>query len=294
MDEETKNKYVEAGKIAQEARRKARELTEPGAKLLDIAEGIEGLIRDRGAKPAFPVNISIDEISAHYTPDRNSDEVIKKSDVVKVDIGAHVDGYIADTALTINPDGDQKELVEASEEALRTALEEVGVGKEIGEIGEIIQEKIESQGFKTVRNLGGHFMERWTQHAGDRIPNIKTASIQKFEDGDVIAIEPFASRGSGKVKEGAPGNIYRYLGGKARKRRERKLLKIIESNFKSLPFTTRWIDMSETQLKIAVRNLVKKNILHSYSILREVEKNPVSQAEHTILIREENIVTTRE
>ena len=116
MDDKVKEKYIKAGRIAAEVREASRELILPDANIFDVAEKIEKMIRDRGAEPAFPVNISINDVAAHYTP-MNKDEIkIKKGDVVKVDIGTHVDGYVGDTAYTISLDKKHEKLVEASQE----------------------------------------------------------------------------------------------------------------------------------------------------------------------------------
>ena len=293
MKREIKGKYIKAGEIAQKARKKAREVCKPGESLYNIAETIEKLIRDNGAKPAFPVNVSVNEISAHFTPIEEN-QVVKESDAVKIDIGVHVDGYIADTALTVNPDGSHSDLIDAVETALSKGIQKARIGTQIGDIGAEIQDSIESRGYKPIRNLGGHYMDRWTQHAGERIPNISTGNVKKLQNGDAIAIEPFATEGSGKVKETKPGNIYRYVGGKTRRREERKILKIIKSEFHSLPFTPRWIDMPEAKLRMAMDRLVQKNIIHSYPILKEVNGKTVTQAEHTVLVEEDPVVTTRE
>ncbi|MDY6777832.1 MAG: type II methionyl aminopeptidase [Candidatus Nanohaloarchaea archaeon] len=293
MDEETKDKYREAGRIAAKAREAAKELCEPGVALEEIAETAEKIVRDEGAKPAFPVNTSVNEAAAHYTPSKEDDQELSEGDVLKIDVGAHVDGYIGDTAVTVDL-GDHADLVEAARAALSDALHHIEPGTNLGEIGKVIQDSIESRGFKPVRNLGGHGLDRYTQHSGDRIPNVGTDKASRLEPGNAYAIEPFATSGEGKVQDASPGNIYKFEGGNARDRTARKILKQVKQDYRTLPFTSRWFDVSPARLQIAIRNLVKSGVFHEYEVLKEVGGGLVSQAEHTILVFKDGIeVTTR-
>lgn len=293
MDEDVKDKYIEAGRITKEARETAKEMAEPGAKLEDIAERAEQLIRDEGAQPAFPVNLSVNQEAAHYTPEMGDDRELSEGDVLKIDLGAQVDGYIGDTAVTVDL-GDNDELVDASAAALERVLDAVEPGLEAGEIGRMIQEEIESFGFKPIRNLGGHGLEQYTQHSGERIPNVETSSTMQLEPGNAYAIEPFATDGDGKVHDGAPGNIYKYEGGNTRDRTARKVLGKVKEQYKTLPFTSRWFDVSPARLKLAFRNLVNSGVFHEYDVLRERDGALVSQKEHTIVVLEDEVlVTTR-
>jgi methionyl aminopeptidase len=296
MDQELKEKYVEAGEVVQKARKKAREVAEPGANLKVIAEEVEGLIREEGLEPAFPVNVSIDEQAAHYTPSQDEERVLKADDVVKIDIGAHSDGYIADTALTVNPSGSRQEMVDEVERVLEKAIEFIEPGKTVGEFGRFVESEV-SDDYQVVRNLTGHYLGRYTQHAGVSVPCVDNASKHEFQEGDAVAIEPFITDGAGKIKNGKPGNIYKLEQDRnVRGRVERKLLGEIK-DFNGLPFTTRWIDNYGGRKKMAMKKLVQSGIVNSYEILNEENGGTVAQAEHTILVGAEdgeNIVTTRE
>jgi len=293
MDEDVKQKYIEAGRITKEAREAAKEMAEPGVKLEDIAERAETLIREEGAQPAFPTNLSINEEAAHYTPEMNDDRELEEGDVLKIDLGAQVDGYIGDTAVTVDL-GANDGIVDASASALERVLDAVEPGVEAGEIGRMIQEEIESRGFKPIRNLGGHGLEQYTQHSGDRIPNVETDSTMTLEPGNAYAIEPFATDGDGKVHDGSPGNIYKYEGGNTRDRTARKILGQVKDRYRTLPFTSRWFDVSPARLKLAFRNLVNSGVFHEYDVLRERDGAVVSQMEHTIVVLEDEVlVTTR-
>ncbi|MFB6114678.1 MAG: type II methionyl aminopeptidase [Candidatus Nanohalobium sp.] len=294
MDKEVKQKYIKSGKVIQKARKKAREIAEPGTEYKRIAEEIEGLIRDEGLEPAFPVNLSADEEAAHYSPGTDTERVLAEDQVLKIDIGAHCDGYIADTAVTVNPSGSRQEMIEANREVLRKALEFIEPGKTIGEFGTYVQNQIPDE-YNVVRNLTGHYLGKYTQHAGVSIPNNMNKSNHVFEKGDAIAIEPFLTTGSGKIKEGKKGNIYLEEGGNVRGRAERKLLKKIK-NFEGLPFSPRWFNDFSGRDKMALKKLVQAGAVKSYPVLREVEEGIVTQAEHTVLVGVDdgdNIVTTR-
>jgi methionyl aminopeptidase len=294
MKEQTKQNYIEAGEVVQKARKKAREVAEPGTNLGVIAEEIEGLITEEGLEPAFPVNLSINDEAAHYSPPPNESRELKASDVLKIDIGAHKDGFIADTALTVNPSSENDEMIEAVEEVLEEALEFVEPGITVGELGTFISNQVPEQ-YSVVRNLTGHYIDEYTQHAGVSIPNIPNSNTHVIEEGDAIAVEPFITDGSGKIKNGKKGNIYIHKGGKVRDRTGRKLLKKIKE-YQGLPFSSRWIDMNPRE-KMALKKLVNAGAVKHYPILKEVEGGRVAQAEHTVLVGAddgENIVTTRE
>ncbi len=295
MDQEAKQNYIKAGEVVQEAREVAREAAEPGTNLKKIADIIEKEIRDQGLNPAFPVNLSINEEAAHYTAAIDEDRVLKENDIVKIDIGAHSDGYIADTALTVNPSGKHQEIIDASEKVLEAALEFVGPGKKISEFGHYVENQVPEE-YEVVRNLTGHYLGRYTQHAGVSIPNIDNASGHRFEKGDAVAIEPFLTTGAGRIKNGKPGNIYKLEKDRnVRGRAERQLLGEIK-NFKGLPFTTRWISDYSGRKKMAMKKLVDAGVVKSYDVLKEEDNGMVAQAEHTVLVGVddgENIVTTR-
>lgn len=294
MEEEVKQKYIKSGKVIQKARKKARELAEPGKSYRELANDIEALIRNEGLEPAFPVNLSANEEAAHYSPGTDTERFVTEDEVLKIDIGAHCDGYIADTALTVNPSGKHQEMIETNREVLQKALDFVEPGKTVGELGTYVQNQIPDE-YNVVRNLTGHYLGHYTQHAGVSIPNNRNASNHVFEKGDAVAIEPFITTGSGKIKEGKQGNIYLGKGGNVRGRAERKLLKQIDS-FNGLPFSPRWLDSFSGRDKMALKKLVQSGAVKSYPVLREVEKGLVTQAEHTVLVGVddgENVVTTR-
>jgi methionyl aminopeptidase len=285
--------YKKAGRIAAKAKKYAEKLVKPGEKILDIAEKLEQFIRDAGGEPAFPVNIGINNIAAHYTPERNDAQEIKDNDVVKIDVGVHINGFIADTAITINPSKKFKPLIDACESALQKAIELAKPGTTFGEIGKAIEEEIRKAKFFPIKNLGGHYLEQYVQHTGEIIPNFNNFNKKQLKEGDVIAIEPFASTQGELVSEYGRGNIYKYEHGNVRTPIERKLLEKIR-NYRGMPFTSRWFKEYPLEtLLFFFGKMSNIGILHSYPVLVGKENSIIAQAEHTIIIDEKPIIVTK-
>ncbi len=297
MKTEEIEKIKKAGKIAQEIRKFAREIIKPGMKLIDIAYKIDDKIFELGAKPGFPVNLSINEIAAHSTPAFNSDETAHG--LLKVDIGIHVDGYVADTAFTLDMDDDKenKRLIEAAEAGVEVSVENFKIGARLGEIGKKIQDAIGKKGFISIRNLSGHSIERYVIHAGVTVPNYDLGNDDELEEG-LYATEPFATNGNGRVKDGKPSGIYRIEGdGNVRDNFAREVLNFIAEEYKTLPFCSRWIHRKfGTRGLLALRQMENAGILYQYPQLVEIAGGKVAQAEHSVLLLKggEKIVTTRD
>jgi methionyl aminopeptidase len=281
LDAEQYEKHREAGEILAQVREETADRVEVGASHLDIAEYAEDRIRELGGEPAFPVNISIDEEAAHATPGVD-DETTFGEEMINLDIGVHVDGWLADTAVTVDLSGNP-ELAEAPAEALDAALEVIEPGVETGAIGAEIEDVIEGYGYNPVVNLTGHGLGHWEQHTEPTIPNRSVSQGTTLEVGDVVAIEPFATNGTGKVTEGSDEEIYALeREGSVRNRAARKALDQITEQFRTLPFATRWLDSRRP--KMALRRLQSQDIVHGYPVLKEDDGNLVSQKEHTIIV----------
>jgi len=285
-------KTEKASSIAQEVARFSKEITKPGAKALDIAELLEAKIRELGAFPAFPINISINDVAAHFTPDVDDPLVIGDKDLVKIDIGAHIDGFIGDTAISIDFSNENGKLIEAAEKALDAAICTVRAGAKTSEIGAEIETAIKSYGFKPIENLTGHAIKQYDLHAGCEIPNISKQGGEEIKEGDVIAIEPFATNGEGRVSEGSVVNIFSLIEKKpARMREGRRVLNYVENNFQTLPFAERWLRKefnSKLLLHAALKELIVIGSIRQYPILKEVGKGLISQAEATILVEKDS------
>lgn len=291
LDEEAVEHYREAGEILVDVLSATADRVEPGTTHLSVAEFAEERIQEAGAEPAFPVNISVDEAASHASPGRDDDATFGE-EMVCVDVGVHVDGYIADAALTVDHTGN-RELVEAAEEALDVAVDTVEPGVHTGEIGAEIGSVIEAYGYNPVVNLTGHGLEQWDAHTGPNIPNRAVDSGVELEAGDVLAIEPFATTGGGKVTEGSAVEIYEVEdGGNVRDRRARELLETLESDYGELPFADRWLEGGRTEMSL--RRLERADCIRSYPVLKESEGELVSQAEHTLIVTEDGCEVTTE
>lgn len=295
MDSHILDCYIRAGKIASKVREKSRKWVREGERLLDVAEKIEAEIKSLGGVPAFPVNISVNDVAAHFTPTEADKNAFKKDDVVKIDLGAHIEGCIADTAATIylGSGKSEKSLVAASESALKAALALATPGRKIPEISAKIEETIRSHGFVPVSNLSGHYLGMYEVHASPSIPNVRTASQAVLSEGEVIAIEPFATTGAGYVKETGRVMIFSFAKAKPARLPAARAVLEFAKGLGGLPFASRWIREPAGLVKDrALSELVALGALHAYPVLKEESGGLVSQAEHTVIVGKKPRVTT--
>lgn len=291
MEKEVIENYKKAGKIAKEALSYGKGLIKKGASVLDVCDKVEAEIERLGAKPAFPVQISMDDIAAHYCPEEE-DKLIFEDQVVCLDVGVHVDGYIGDNACSVDLSGKHSDLIKASEEALKAAIELVKPGVKLSSIGKAIEQAIKP--FQPVRNLSGHGLEAYNIHNAPTIPNFDTGEGTELEKG-VIAIEPFATTGIGLIYEKGEPSVFTLTGKKSvRIGFVRDIQKEIEK-LSGLPFTTRWLTkkFSQAQVKFALKQFNQLGILHEYPPLVERSGGLVSQAEHSLLVDDEVVILTK-
>lgn len=293
MDDETIEKYRKAGKAGSKIKKEMMESIKPGMKIREIAEKIEKMIVSMGCGIAFPVNIGINEITAHYTPSSDDNDVIREEDLVKIDTGLHIDGYVADMAYTYS--SVNHDYIKAAEEALKAAIDAVRPGVTIGKIGEAIYESVKGNDLGVIKNLTGHSVDRFVIHGPPNIPNTRTDNNEKIEDGTVIAIEPFITEADSMVKDSTPTEIYSFVEPKpVRMREARDILEASAGQFHGMPFAKRWFGdvFSRMKLDMAFRQLEMAGALHPYPVLKEVSGRKVAQAEHTIIVADTPIVTT--
>jgi len=300
--------YEKAGKIVSKVRNEAVRLIKDELLILELVEFVESEILKAGAGIAFPCNVSVNEITAHYTSSTNDKTKISTGDLVKLDLGAHIDGYIADSAITIMTPGKDleekydtdiinknKEMIEASVGGLEAAISTVRPGVEIGKIGQAVEEAINSHGFKPVVNLTGHSLEQWNLHSGLSIPSINDNSTVKLKEGDAIAIEPFATDGIGWVTDTPQTYIFRYLKDKPfRIAHTQKVLREIKANYADLPFSIRWLSekFNENRLNSSLRQLSQAMAIYAYPTLKEKTNCWVSQSEHTVFVEGDGCTIT--
>jgi methionyl aminopeptidase len=290
-DKEALEKFRLSGKILRETREEIKRFVRENMPIVQVCEKAEALIREKGGKPAFPCNVSINEIAAHYTSPPNDEREIPEKALAKVDIGVHVDGYVTDTAFTacFNPEYDI--MVNTAEDALQAAIDNLHGDMAISRVGAIIEKTIKNRGFKPIANLTGHSVGRYLIHAGTSIPNVMQLSFAKVKAGEVFAIEPFVTlpNAGGRVEDSAEITIFRLVKAKSIKNMYAKqLLKYIEKNFRSLPFAERWLKgvVPNEQHVEAFKELLKSKALMGYPVFVEVSRKLVAQAEHTVLITE--------
>ena len=265
--------------------------------VFEICEEVENEIIKRGAKCAFPVNASINEIAAHYTAEPNDSITIKDTDLVKIDLGAQINGFIADTAVTVCYDAQYDALVQAAEEALDKAMSMVKIGVKASDVGRAIETTIKQMGFKPIANLSGHSLDQYTIHAGKTIPNVWSIGGFSLSGDSAYACEPFVttSEGGGFVRNGQIKNIFALNSRKKTKNEEAdKMLDFIWENFNMLPFALRWLTKKweEKEARNLLEHLIKKKAVQAYPVLIEIHEQRVAQAEHTFIPNENGVTIT--
>jgi len=291
MKDEIFEKYREAGILAAKILNRGAQGIRIGASYLDVVESIETQVKEEGAALAFPLNLSLNEDAAHDTASSGDMRRFVKGDVAKLDLGVQIDGYIADTATTVDL-GNNALLLQASEQALDAAIKKVRPGATAGAIGAAIQQEIESRGYRPVSNLTGHGLDRYILHRPPTIPNVGISGGVVLEEGMVFAIEPFATTGSGHVGEKTRMEIYSQIAQKpVRIPSARAILEMVKDRH-GLPFARRWLGMKKLDLTLPA--LVRSQVLRVYPVLSDIPGSLVSQAEHTVVVTSDGcIVTTR-
>ncbi|MFX1410179.1 MAG: type II methionyl aminopeptidase [Promethearchaeota archaeon] len=299
-EEEEKKIRIEslrkAGKIAQDVKKFIKPKIKVGTKAFDIISLVEGKIEELDGKCAFPVNLSINNIAAHYTsPLKDDGLIINEGDLVKLDLGVHIEGYIVDTAFSVNFNEDQslENIIQATEVALDAAKMMAKPKINTKEMGKKIESIVKGFKFNPIKELGGHQIERWIVHGEKQLPELGTQGGDIMEDGEVFSIEIFASTGEGTVHTTRNAFIYElnpYAGRvPLRRKTSKQLLGYINKNYKTLPFAERWL-AKEFRMGIAfgLQELVQQGKLQAHYVLAEKKGVFVAQSEETILISEEN------
>lgn len=274
------------GDVVHKALKFAMDLAQPDTPVLEICEKVESFIRANGAKPAFPVNIGINDVAAHYTARRGDTLRIPKSGVVKIDVGAQRDGYIVDAAVTVALGPVFSNLAKAAQSALSAAISAAKPGVKAWQIGEAIERSIRSFGLRPIYNLTGHMIKRYLLHAGYVIPNYPDKSAaQALSPEDVYAIEPFVTNGEGYVVEGKDVTILKLV--RMRHKAFQPLIDIISAEVGPLPFSPRWFPQLDD---LVFSQALKAGVLHGYEVLVERTRGFVAQFEDTIYVGEDSVI----
>ena len=284
-------KFVESGKILSQVREYVKTMQVRERKILDVCEEVEGKIRELGAGPAFPCNVGINEVAAHYTSPWDDIGLVPDGSIVKVDFGVELDGFATDTAIAISLNPRYDSMIVAAEAALQAALAAIAPGRKLSDIGTVVETSIERYGFQPIRNLTGHKIDRYNLHAGKSVPNVSGIESGRFEVGEVYAVEPFVTVKSaeGAVKDGEAAYIYRFVKTKGVKSKDAaQLIAYIKDTYKSLPFASRWVHNSwkEGDVTQAFEELISHRCVAGYPVLVEASGQPIAQAEHTIVVTE--------
>lgn len=294
MEEYNYDTIREVGKVSFEALQHSKKTVKEGRKILDIAEELENFIKEKGFSLAFPVNISINQNAAHYTPTMDDAYVLSGKEVIKIDLGARKDSYLGDCALTIDLSQNYSKMVEASEEALLNAISLVKTGREVNEIGREIAKTVEAKGFKPIRNLGGHGISRSDLHADIFIPNFDNGDTTKLEEGQVIAIEPFVTDGIGLVGDGEHLQIFQKTKeAQLRSQESRRISEFIDKSYSAYPFAIRWLqrefkELGEFKIRRALNELAGQEAIESFPVLVEKKNGTVAQSEKEMIVQKDS------
>ncbi|MDG6989275.1 MAG: type II methionyl aminopeptidase [Nitrososphaerota archaeon] len=281
--------YRKSGQITNQVKAVVRSAVKPGVGLLEICDLVKTEVESRGGSLAFPTGVGVNEMTAHYAPQNGDATTVREGDLVKVDFGVHIDGYVTDTSVSVTFNPEYNLLLEATERSLEAAVATARREPRTGEIGREIHREAARFGFKTIENLTGHTVDRWVVHAGKSIPNLYMPGMQSLKKGDVFAIEPFLTLGSaaGYVVDGDSRTIFSIV---ARKKTGVPELDgfadRVWAERKTLPFTPRWYaeEYGSRRLPEIIDRLVAKRIAKAYPVLVEASGSPVAQFEHTMAL----------
>jgi len=288
-------KWKKAGRIAAEALEYGRTLIKNGAIIREVCDKIDQKVIDLGALPAWPAQVGLDAVAAHSTPDYDDNSVFDNN-LVCLDVGAHLDGCVGDNALSVDLSGKYSDILKASDEALKAAIKTVKIGATLGEIGKAIQEVIEGYNLVPIRNLSGHGISPWVIHDKPSVPNYDTKDDRTLQGDQIIAIEPFATNGAGMIYEAEQGNLFALVNMKpVRSQYAREILNFITTNYKNLPFTTRWLikQFGAGKTSLALNELMRAGLLHAYPPLIEKNKGMVAVFEKTLYVGDKVEILTK-
>jgi methionyl aminopeptidase len=292
VDDHALQCFRRAGRIASECREWARQAVRPGVPVRTVLETIEAMIRERGGEPAFPAQSSRNSVAAHYCSPPGDPMCYAEGDCVKVDLGVHVDGFVADTACSIDLSADRRwtPLIKASEDALAAAIATVAADVNVGDVGASIERTILAAGYNPVRNLTGHGIGRWKVHTPPHIPNQAESGSARLRRGMTFAIEPFACTGRGYISERGKAEVFMLVRPPFKaKGLDRDVLRELES-WRGLPVARRYFTRHDPQIvDDTLSKLARQGALMRYPPLVEEEGVMVAQSEHSIYLGDDGV-----
>ena len=292
---ETLKTLRRAGQIAREVRELGAKLITPGASLRVVCETVESEIEKRGGKPAFPTQTSLNDVAAHDCPTPDDERTYQAGDLAKLDIGVHIDGWVVDTATTVNVGGTGNgRMIEAARQALAAAVQACKPGVPVRDVSAAIERAITSAGFLPLDNLCGHGVGHYVVHAPPAITNTVRAAEGRLPMRGVIAIEPFATDGTPKSGARGASEVFRLLPGA----KDRLAEFGVKANFadalmswRGLPIARRYFRSFGNELVAETfQKLERARLLHAYPPLVALSGRPVAQAEHSVYLGPEGVI----
>ena len=297
------------GKLTRVIRKEVSVLPKVGMDITQIIDYIERRIFEEGYMPAFPATVSVNDVAAHYTV-FDEGYLLKRGDLIKIDFGISQDGFMTDNAFTVEIETNEyKDLMKANLEGLNAVMDKAEIGVTMNELGETVHGVAKKYGYETIHNLCGHQIARNNLHSGMSVPNFANRNSMKIEDDMQLAIEPFFTKGSPKVKSCGPSNVTHLKGSKpVRDPVAKKVLGYIEENYTYLPFSKRWLvedvirklnpsapkGFDIRKVKYALKVLKAHGIIHEYDALSTVDGSMVSQYEDCVVfVNNKKSVITR-
>ena len=277
----------QAGRVASAARVFGAAQIHVGRTLVEVRSAVEAEIQRRGASLAFPVQIAVNETAAHFCPAAADARAFEEGDLAKLDIGVHVDGWVVDTAVTVNVGrrAGRQPLIDAAEAALHAALTAARPGALIYEVSQAIETVLRSRGLRPVESLCGHGVGRWTVHCPPAVPNRPEGDHRtRLEPETVVALEVFATDGDGHVEERGDASIYRLDPLAPTELADLELIGALRA-FRGLPFAAHQLPgFSAERVATAIAALTAAGQLRSYRPLVDASASAIAQAEHTIYV----------
>ena len=288
--------FVKAGRIAGRVISEVAREVKPGVKVLRICTLAESKIIEYGGKPAFPCNVSINNEAAHYTSPYGDSRTFPDRGLVKIDLGAHVNGHLSDTAVTVDLDSSYEKFIVSAEAALEAAIDVIRPGVRLGEVGAAIERAIKQHGLRPVHQLSGHMLKPYLLHAGKSVPNVGSKMTAKMKLGETYAVEPFSTDGNGTIKNSREVYIFSNVMNNKKKvdKIALRVRNIARQRFKTLPWASRWLYTEKTDFDIAaaLNILLRNGAIHGYPVLLEGKDGMVSQFEHTLFVGEKGAIVT--
>jgi methionyl aminopeptidase len=282
--------YKRAGKILEEILIYAKKIIKKDSLLIEIAEKIEEIVKSKNTKLAFPPNLSINEIAAHYSPFSNDNTIARG--LLKVDVGIIFNSCIVDAAITIDleKNKENRRMIKSNLKALKEGIRVIKPGIKVCEVGKAIERVIIKEGYKPIFNLTGHSIDK-SLHGSKSIPNFDNKDETLIEENEIIAIEPFLTlkEAIGYVEDGRPSAIWK-INKDLKPRLHREIFNYIKNNYNNFPFSQRWIEKKFQNAYFALKIFEKQGILYNYKELVEKSGAKVSQAETTIIVKEKPII----